>query len=243
MSTTSFSNDPETASGGNDSGDAKAQAQQAAGTAKDEGKRVAGVAKDEASRVTGEAKAQLRSLLEDTTSQVEEQSRAQKAKLADTVRAFGQDLDSMTSQGNGSDGLAGQVVHQVADQARTLAGHLDDREPRDLLEDVRSFARRRPGAFLLGAMAAGVVVGRLTRGAKAAEDDSSTPSPSTSTSERAPEPVTVGTLPSAQADHGATVGGPADAGITAGAPAETDLGAKGVEISESGIVGPSGGRV
>jgi hypothetical protein len=34
-----------------------------------------------------------------------------------------------------------------------------------VLEEVRSFARRRPGTFLLAAAAAGLVAGRLTRGA------------------------------------------------------------------------------
>ena len=38
------------------------------------------------------------------------------------------------------------------------------------MEEVRRFARRRPGAFLAGSLVAGVVAGRLTRGAKAAQD-------------------------------------------------------------------------
>jgi hypothetical protein len=72
--------------------------------------------------------------------------------------------------------MASDVARQVADRAHTLAGHLEDREPGDLLGDVRDFARRRPGTFLLGALAAGVVAGRLTRAAKGAASDSSSPS-------------------------------------------------------------------
>ena len=45
----------------------------------------------------------------------------------------------------------------------------------DLLDDIRSFARRKPGAFLLGAAVAGIVAGRMFRGAK----DASTSTPST----------------------------------------------------------------
>ena len=44
---------------------------------------------------------------------------------------------------------------------------LDNHEPADLLDEVKRFARRRPGAFLALAAAAGVVAGRLTRGAVA----------------------------------------------------------------------------
>jgi hypothetical protein len=48
---------------------------------------------------------------------------------------------------------------------------LQNREPAELLEEVRSFARRKPGLFLLGAAAAGVLAGRLTSGVKAAHSD------------------------------------------------------------------------
>jgi hypothetical protein len=56
-----------------------------------------------------------------------------------------------------------------------LADWLDGREPGQLLDEARNFARRRPGVFLVGALAAGVVAGRMTRGVVAAHtsDDSS----------------------------------------------------------------------
>ena len=41
------------------------------------------------------------------------------------------------------------------------------------LDEVRSFARRRPGTFLLAAAAAGLVAGRLTRGAVDEKRDTS----------------------------------------------------------------------
>jgi len=43
---------------------------------------------------------------------------------------------------------------------------------------VRGFARRRPGTFLLGALAAGIVAGRLARGAKDGSSSSTSPSQS-----------------------------------------------------------------
>ena len=149
MSTTNFSNDPGAASSGSDGLPmSKGQAKQAADTASQEGQHVAGVAKDEVKNVAGEAQNQLRGLLDQATSQVDEQSRQQKGRLAETVRTFGDDLQKMSSSED--NGVAAQVVQQVADQARGLASHLEGREPSELLDDVRRFARRRPARSCWG---------------------------------------------------------------------------------------------
>jgi hypothetical protein len=146
---------------------AKAQAQQAAGTAADETKHVAGVAQGEAQHVAAEAKSQVQDLVGQATSQVEEQSRTQLGRLAGTLRSYGDDLEKMAAQ---SDGPASGLAREAAERVQGLSSHLEGREPRDLLDDVRSFARRKPGVFLGGALIAGIVAGRLTRGAKAAND-------------------------------------------------------------------------
>lgn len=144
------------------------RAQAAASTAADEGKHVAGVAQEQAGQVASEAAQQVRSLASETTSQVAdqvgEQTRQQRDKLVGTLGTLGDDLDKMAEQGEG--GLAADVAREVAGHARTLTSYLDGREPGELLDDVRDFARRRPGVFLLGALAAGVVAGRLARGVK-----------------------------------------------------------------------------
>jgi hypothetical protein len=154
---------------------AKDQAHQAAGTAADESKHVAGVAKDEAQRVASEAQSQVTHLLNQATTQVEDQSRTQRDRLVDTLRSLGDDLDKMATQSD--EGMASNLAREGADRVRALSTRLDGREPRDLLDDVRSYARRKPGTFLLGALAAGVVAGRLTRGAKDAQSGSSAGSP------------------------------------------------------------------
>lgn len=160
----------------------RGRAQETAGTAADEGKHVAGTAKEEAQRVASEATTQARSVMNDALGQVNEQSAAQKDRLASTLHTLGDDLDSMAGQS--TPGLASDLARQVSGHARTLGSHLESREPRELLDDVRSFARRRPGTFLLGALVAGVVVGRLARGtadgiaaAEAAGPTSATPAP------------------------------------------------------------------
>jgi len=144
-------------------------AKQTAGTAADEGKRVAGVAQGEAKNVAAEAKYQARGLFDDAKGQLDEQSRTQRDRITGTLRTLTDDLEDMAAKGH--DGLAADLARQVADRARTFTSKIDGREPSELLDEVRDFARRKPGTFLLGALAAGVVAGRLTRGAKAARDN------------------------------------------------------------------------
>ncbi|WP_049797294.1 hypothetical protein [Kribbella flavida] len=60
-------------------------------------------------------------------------------------------------------GWGAQLARHGADWTNQAAEFLDGRELSDVLEDVRDMARRRPGRFLLGAVAAGVVAGRMTR--------------------------------------------------------------------------------
>src|SRR4051794_30605813 len=157
----------DTGNGSSTDAGAKERAQQTASTAADEGKHVAGVAAGEAKNVAAEAKDQARNLVSEARTQlqgqVDDQSRQQKDLLASTLGTFGDDLSAMAQNGSG---LAADVAHQVADRVSSISRHLDGHEPRELLDDVRRFARQRPGTFLLGALAAGVVVGRLARGTK-----------------------------------------------------------------------------
>lgn len=138
--------------------------------AKDQAKHVAGVASDEAKSVVGDVRQQARGLLDETSSQVQDQSRTQRDRLVETLRTFSDDLEGMAQQ---SSGLASSAAREVADRARSFTDQLDGREPTELLDDLRSLARRRPGMFLAGAAIAGVVAGRILRGTRdAAQSDS-----------------------------------------------------------------------
>lgn len=143
------------------------RAREAAGTAADEGKHVADVARQQADEVVTEAKDQIQHLLGQAMDQVSEQSTQQRDRLVETLQSLSSDLKTMASQG-GVSGLAADLSREVADRCRALGSRIEGREPQEILDDVRSFARQRPGTFLLGALAAGVVAGRLARGAKAA---------------------------------------------------------------------------
>ena len=78
------------------------------------------------------------------------------------------------------DGLATDLARQAADRAQQAAGWLADRDPGTLLDEVRSFARRKPGTYLAIALGAGVLAGRLTRGLTAPSDDATTATTPTS---------------------------------------------------------------
>ena len=153
-------------------GTVKEQAASTAGTAKEQASQVASVARDEAQHVAEEAKDHAKALLDEALKQAEDQSRAQRDRLVGTLQTFSEDLERMASAGQG--GLAADLSRQLATRARDLSGRIDGREPTELLSEVKTFAQRRPGTFLLGALAAGVVAGRLVRGAKDAPKDSTT---------------------------------------------------------------------
>ncbi|HEX6336443.1 MAG TPA: hypothetical protein VFZ85_05770 [Jiangellaceae bacterium] len=151
----------------------KEQAKQTAGNAAEAGRHVGGVAKDEARQVATDARQQARNLLGEAKTQVEDQSRTQRDRLVSNLRTFTDDLEQMAGQTDNS-GMANQLVQQVASTARSVTDKLDQREPSEMLDEVRRFARRRPGAFLLSAFAAGVVAGRVARGAKDAGSEEPT---------------------------------------------------------------------
>lgn len=68
-------------------------------------------------------------------------------------------------------GVATDLTRQGAGKSHDLASWLEDREPGHLVQELQSFARQRPGTFLLAAAGAGLLAGRLTRGVKDAGSD------------------------------------------------------------------------
>lgn len=143
------------------------QAKAAASTAADQGRQVAGTAKDEALNVAGTAAEQARNVVgeakQQVTTQLSDQASTGRDKLSETLRTLGDDLQQM-AQGQGPpQGMATDLAQEVSDRVRALGSHLESREPAQLLDDARDFARRRPGTFLLGALAAGVIAGRMVR--------------------------------------------------------------------------------
>ena len=156
---------------------AKDQAAQVAGTAKEAGAQVAGTVQEQAGQVTAEAGKQARQLLSEAQSQVSEQAAATQQRVSEGLRSLADELAGM-AKGSEQSGPATDLAQQAAEKARQAAGWLADRDPGSVLGEVRSFARRKPGAYLAIALGAGVLAGRLTRGLTAPTDDNSTTTPS-----------------------------------------------------------------
>jgi hypothetical protein len=159
---------------------ARDEAAEVGRTTAEAGRHVAETARDQAGQVAGEAKRQARDLMGEARGQVTEQARNGQQKATEGLRALADELRQMADRTDQS-GPASELARQAADKAADFAEWLNRREPGDLIEEVRGFARRRPGVFLLGAAFAGVVAGRLTRGVVDAnrQDDSALPVPRT----------------------------------------------------------------
>ncbi|WP_322410882.1 hypothetical protein [Microbacterium invictum] len=141
---------------------AKSEASDLAHTAGGEAKAVVDVAKTEAASVAHEAKSQAKDLFAQSQQELKDQARTQQQRVASGLRTVGGDLQSMADRAE-SDSFAADLVRQVSSRVSSASAWLSDREPADVLDEVKRFARRRPGVFILSAAIAGVVVGRLTR--------------------------------------------------------------------------------
>lgn len=195
---------------------AKEQAGQVGQTAKESGQKVAGTAAEQGKNVLDESRQQARNLTREVSTQVTEQTAAQKDKAATGLRSLSDELRGMANGQAAPTGMASDLVQQASAKAGDLAEWLDQRDPGTLLEEVRGLARRKPGTFLLGALAAGVVAGRLTRGAvDASKDDApsagTAPAASTGrTASPAPESTVAVGMDDAVALPGDTVSTPGE---------------------------------
>lgn len=126
------------------------------------GQHVAGVAKDELRKVTTESKQQAKDLYRQTQSELADQAASQQKRVASGLRSLGDEFGSMADSSE-SQGVASDLAHQAASRAAGVADWLDQRDPGSLLNEVKGFARRRPGTFIAIAAVAGVLAGRLTR--------------------------------------------------------------------------------
>ncbi|RZS90827.1 hypothetical protein EV189_0056 [Motilibacter rhizosphaerae] len=199
-------------------GAAKDAAATTAATAKDEasgvaqqaaaaGGQVASTAKDQASQVLGEAASSARDLLGEAKAQGSTQAVAQKDRAVGSLRTLADELQSMVDGGGAQGGVAGELARQASSRAHDIAGWIESREPGELLEEAKDYARRKPGTFLIGAAIAGVLAGRLTRGTvAAAHQESSTTTPGRHSAEVVPVGTTdvvpaTGVLPTTSADY------------------------------------------
>jgi hypothetical protein len=120
---------------------------------------VAAVAKEQAAQVLGDSIDEAKDLASSVAATVKEQFSTQSGKVSEQLSALSEQLTA-----GDTSGVVGQVMSEAGQRLRTLADHLQSVGPEGVLSDLRAYARRNPGSFLLGAAAAGLVTGRLVKG-------------------------------------------------------------------------------
>jgi len=166
--------DTDTASGAADTAKAKAGAakDEAAGVADDAKSAaadVAGSAGEQASKVASEATGQAKQLFGQATGELKEQAGAQQEKAAAGLRQVGEQLGSMADSADS--GVAGELVRTLSGRAHGVAGWLEGRDPGSLLDDVKSYAARKPGTFIAIAAISGLLAGRVVKSLTAEAKD------------------------------------------------------------------------
>jgi uncharacterized protein YjbJ (UPF0337 family) len=124
-------------------GAAKDEAAGVADDAKSAASDVAGSAKEQASKVASEATGQAKQLFGQATGELKEQAGAQQEKAAAGLRQVGEQLGTMADSADS--GVAGELVRNLPGRAHGVAGWLEGRDPGSLLDDVKSYAARKPG--------------------------------------------------------------------------------------------------
>jgi len=138
--------------------------------AKQDARELAGAVREQASGVTDQLSAQGRSLVEDTRTQLRSQASGGVQSAAGTLRELGEQAQAL-AEGRPDDASsltdyvwrAADTCYDAADRLHALAQDVETRGFSGVLEDLQNFARRRPGAFLVGAAALGFGVGRFVK--------------------------------------------------------------------------------
>jgi hypothetical protein len=163
---------------------AKEAAKETAATAVDQASGVASAAADTAKQVAGEAKNQTKAVVsqaKDQVSSLAQQTRSELLTQADTkgqqaVTGLRTLSDQISALSQGRPGEAGQLADLLGDaqmKVSSLASRIEQGGPQGVLDDITAFARRKPGMFVLGAIGAGFLVGRVVRSGKAAASEQS----------------------------------------------------------------------
>ncbi|MFE9398317.1 hypothetical protein [Streptomyces flavidovirens] len=145
---------------------AKEEASVTAGQARQAAGEVAGSVTQQAKAVTDEARQQAGTAVRDLRGRVNDEVQGQAERAVGTLRKWADDLDGM-AQNAPSDSPVRSLAATAADGGHRAADYLDRNGLDGVMDDVRGFARRRPGVFLGGAALAGLAVGRLAKAGKA----------------------------------------------------------------------------
>jgi hypothetical protein len=167
---------------------AKGEAGEVKQQAAESAQNVTETAKAEAANVAGEVKSNAKDLINQARTDLTAQAGTQQQKAAQGLRSISSELHTM-AEASDQPGVATDLIRQAAERSQSVATWLDNRDPGSLLNEVKSFARQRPGTFLLAAAGAGFLAGRLMRSLSAGAPDT-TSTGNTGTQAQYSAPVT-----------------------------------------------------
>jgi len=120
-------------------------------------------AREQLADIAQQAKSEARSLTTEARGRLEKQADGTTKQVASTVADIGQELRTLAERSDRPDGPATEVIRQLADRTERFAQRLEAVGYRGIADDLTRFGRNHPGTFLLGAGAAGFLVGRMLR--------------------------------------------------------------------------------
>ena len=130
--------------------------------------------KETAKEQVGAAKDEAVSQANDLLGRVKEDLRGyvgpQQERLASTVRSVSNEVDAISRGEKPESEYVSGLLGNVSGTVNSLASSLENKDPQQLLNDVRRFAARRPGTFLAIAAGVGLIAGRATRSAKDSDE-------------------------------------------------------------------------
>ena len=156
---------------------AKEQAGALGGAVGEQAQALAGQATQQARLTADEARHQARRLAGQTKEELLGQADGKTTQAATGLQSVAGQLQAIADGRPDEAGPLVDYAQQAADRVGTIAARLQSGGAQGVVDDVTSLARRRPGLFLVGAIGAGFLAGRLVRSGKAAMDQANTTSP------------------------------------------------------------------
>jgi hypothetical protein len=184
--------EPSTAENGGASAREKASAaadesKAVASTAVEAGKDVAHTAAEQATAVAGQAKEQLGVVVSKTKDEFRSQIDARGQQAASGLQTLASQLGALAHGRPDEAGHVGTLVGDAQQRVQSYAQSLQQRGPQAIVDDIASYARRRPLRFLMAAAVTGFAAGRLARAEVAVHKEQQDQTPRDSGSQYRPD--------------------------------------------------------
>jgi hypothetical protein len=157
--------------------EATTRAREVAESAGEEGRALAQDAMAEGRELASTVRTQVTHVLDDARSELQAQADGEVRRAAEGLRQMGGQLQALAHGDAEHAGKASEFAEQAARNLQDFAGRIESVGYRGLLSDLEGFARRRPGTFLFGAAAVGLLSGRLLTAGAPGQQQTSSPMP------------------------------------------------------------------